>query len=194
MGDFLRGGRGDRRDFLRETLGKLAREAARSAERKVVKHRFFRPPGAVSEIEFLAACTRCNECIEVCPVDAIVKAPNRAGLAAGTPVINPQLQPCAVCDDIPCAAACPTGALLMPDRGWAGYRIGWLELDPERCIAFDGVQCGVCVPVCPVGDSAIELDDRGRPMIKVEGCVGCGECVRACVTRPSSLLLYREEH
>jgi len=60
---------------------------------------------------------------------------------------------------------------------------------PERCIAFHEVECGVCARACPVGDRALSLDDRGRPVLKAEGCVGCGVCVRACVTTPPSLTL-----
>ena len=67
-----------------------------------------------------------------------------------------------------------------------------LELDPDRCIVFNDVECGICARVCPVGDAAIALDDRGRPVIRAEGCVGCGVCVRACVTTPSSLSLHLE--
>jgi translation initiation factor RLI1 len=40
-----------------------------------------------------------------------------------------------------------------------------------------------------VGDEALSLDDEGRPVIKMEGCVGCGVCVRACVSSPRSLIL-----
>lgn len=184
---------GTRRDFFRTTLGRFAREVADRTERRVVVERYFRPPGAVDEVSFLSLCTRCEICIEVCPARAIVKAPPSAGLAAATPLLEPSRQPCAVCDDIPCAAACPTGALVVPDRKWDGYRLGRLELLPERCIAFQDVECGVCARSCPVGERAIVLDERGRPVMRAEGCVGCGVCVRACVTTPPSLTLHLEE-
>lgn len=181
---------GDRRDFLRSTLGRLATEVAQRTERRVVRERYFRPPGAIDEVSFLAACTRCDDCIAVCPADAIIKAPPRAGLAAGTPVIEPAVRPCTVCVDILCADACPTEALIMPEHGWDGYAMGRLELVPEACIVFQAVTCGVCVRACPVGETAIAEDDAGRPVIKFEGCVGCGVCVRACVTSPPSLRLH----
>ncbi len=161
----------------------------RRAERRVVQKRYLRPPGALQEVGFLAACTRCSDCLEVCPVAAILKVPTSGGLAAGTPMIDPRLQPCVVCADMPCAAACPTEALTVPESGWRGYRMAGLELLTDRCIAFGGTECDVCVEACPIGEDALILDDGGRPVIRVEGCVGCGVCVRACVTSPASLEL-----
>jgi ferredoxin-type protein NapG len=190
--EFLKGQAGDRRNFFRSTLGRLVDEVTTRTERRIVPRRFFRPPGALDEVAFIAACTRCGDCLDVCPVRAIVKAPPGAGLAAGTPVIDPAIQPCTVCPDMPCAAACPTEALTPPEGLWEGYSLADLELVPERCIAFNDVECGVCARVCPVGEAALGLDDRGRPIIRAEGCVGCGVCVRACVTTPSSLVLHRK--
>jgi MauM/NapG family ferredoxin protein len=188
--DFLTGGEGDRRAFFRRTVGRLVEEAVRRTERRISPLQVMRPPGALDEVAFLAACTRCSDCLDVCPPGAIVKAPPGAGLAAGTPMIDPLAQPCTVCDDMLCAAACPTDALEVPPGKWDGYRMAVLELEPERCIAFQGVECGVCARACPVGERAIRLDDSGRPVLYAEGCVGCGVCVRACVTTPNSLSLH----
>ncbi len=187
---FVTGKAGDRRHFLEETLGRVAGEVAKRTERRVAPKLYFRPPGALDELPFLAACTRCSECIDVCPAYAIVKAPPGAGFAVGTPMIDPVIQPCTVCDDMLCAAVCPTDALNVPETLWQGLRMASLELIPERCIAFQGVECGVCARACPIGDEALSLDVAGRPVIKIEGCVGCGVCVRACVTAPSSLELH----
>ena len=181
----------DRRSFFRRALGSLAREATARTAQRVAPRRYFRPPGAVEEIAFLAACTRCGDCSDVCPVQAIIKAPPEAGLAAATPMIDPGVRACVVCADMPCARACETGALVAPADGWAAIHMGALTLDPERCIAFHGVPCGVCARVCPVGERALALDHGGRPVIHPEGCVGCGVCVTACVTSPASLELRR---
>lgn len=180
---------GDRRAFLRDTLGKLAREMARRTEAKVVQRRWFRPPGARPEIEFLTACTRCGACVDICPAHAIRSAPPTAGLAAGTPVLEPSIQACIVCADIPCARACPTGALVPPPAGWDEVRLGVLSLDVGRCITFHGSSCGVCARACPIGERALAMDAQGHPVLKPEACVGCGVCVTACVTAPSSLAL-----
>ena len=187
--DFLNHERGDRRTFFRTTVGRMMKEIGRRAERRVVQNRYMRPPGVMDEVPFLAACTRCGDCLDVCPAQAIIKVPTAGGLAAGTPMIDPKLQPCVVCNDMLCAAACPTEALTVPENGWQGVRMGSLELLSERCIAFDGTECGACAESCPVGAAALTLDDAGCPVIRVERCVGCGVCVRACVTSPSSLEL-----
>lgn len=181
---------GTRRDFVRETVGRLAREVAERTERRVVVERYVRPPGAVDEVSFLSLCTRCDACIPVCPAHCITKAPPAGGLAAGTPILLLDREPCTVCPDMPCAVACPTGALVVPERGWTDYRLARLELVPERCIAFHGVECGVCARDCPVGEAALALDDAGRPVLKAEGCVGCGVCVKVCVTTPPSLVIH----
>jgi ferredoxin-type protein NapG len=91
-----------------------------------------------------------------------------------------------------CARVCPTGALLLPPDGWATEKLGLLELDTARCIAFQGIECGVCARVCPIGPAALDLDTQGRPVIGA-ACVGCGVCVRACVTSPSSFTLSLSE-
>lgn len=182
----------DRRGFLSEALKFMAREAAGILAEKVAPRRHFRPPGALPEPGFLAACTRCGYCMDACPVHAVVAAPPAAGLAAGTPILEPSVQPCVACEGMFCATVCPTGALVPPLDHWASEKLGELSLDAERCIAFQGIECGVCVRVCPVGAQALDLDGKGRPVIR-SGCVGCGVCVRACVTSPSSLALALPE-
>ena len=182
-----------RREFFRDALGRLAQEVAARTEQRIAPARHFRPPGAADEIAFLASCTRCGDCIDVCPVHAIFKAPAGAGLAAGTPVLEPAVQACVVCADMPCARACETGALVVPSGGWTSVRLGVLSLDPARCIVFHGAACGVCARACPVGERALGLDAGGRPVLRPEGCVGCGTCVTVCVTAPPSLMIALRE-
>ena len=187
-------GEGSRRDLFRHAVGDWFEKLLESAEGRVVTRQYYRPPGALPEVGFLAACTRCGDCITVCPVRAILKVPADGGFAAATPYIDPGYQPCVVCADMPCAAACPTDALTVPPDLWGGVRMGALELLTERCVTFQGTECGVCARACPVGSAALAMDDAGHPVLRAEGCVGCGVCVRACITHPSSLKLSRVEH
>ncbi len=189
------GGAGDtnRRRLLRSAVGDWAERLMEQAERRVAPARYVRPPGALPEVGFLAACTRCGDCVRACPVHAIVTVPADGGLAAGTPRLELDHEPCIACPDMPCTRACPTAALTVPGSGWAGYRLAELEFHPERCITYRGTACRVCVDSCPVGAAALIIDETGHPAVRREGCVGCGVCVRACVTRPSSLTLHHAE-
>ncbi len=186
MTDRFFDGEADRRGFFHRLFGQAGQRVARAAEAKVVQQRFVRPPGAVPELAFLASCTRCGQCSEACPHDVIRTVSTKGGLATATPYLDPARLPCEVCEGIPCAAACPTGALLPPDSGWPTHRIGRVRFEPDRCIVFRGHPCRVCVDACPVGETALTLDGEGRPVLRAEGCVGCGHCVRDCITTPSA--------
>jgi len=51
---------------------------------------------------------------------------------------------------------------------------GVAQLIPDKCIA-----CGArCQATCP--KDAIEMNDKGEPIINVEKCIGCRRCVRIC--------------
>ena len=177
---------GDRRGFFKQAFSGVFDHVARATEERIVQRRYVRPPGALAEISFLAACTRCGECAAACPPGAIKYAGPDGGLAAGTPFLEPDQVPCIACPDMPCAVSCPTDALIVPGGGWSGIHLGRLTFHPDRCITFQGQPCTVCAEACPVGTRALELDREGRPVLKLEGCVACGVCVRACPTMPSS--------
>jgi ferredoxin-type protein NapG len=168
-----------------------------------------RPPGAVEEERFLAACTKCGLCVSACPYDALVLAKPGDGRPVGTPYFVMRDNPCRMCRDIPCAAKCPTGALdtgLVSDSE-AGRkalninkaRIGLAVIDRETCIAYWGIQCDACYRACPVIDKAITVDpvrnDRtGKhailgPVVHSGHCTGCGMCERACVTKKASIFV-----
>ncbi len=176
----------DRRAFFSQGLTRALREIVGAVEQKVVHAQYVRPPGALPEAAFLAACTRCGACADVCPVHAIAKLPSSAGLAAGTPTLDVAAMACIMCETMPCAAACPTPALEVPAWGWRDAKMAQVVIDESRCITYRDVECGICARVCPVGDDALKMDDRGRPVIGA-ACTGCGQCLNACVTTPSSL-------
>ena len=64
-----------------------------------------RPPGALPENEFLAACTRCGQCVQACPYDMLHLASLIAPMEAGTPYFVARDKPCEMCTDIPCMNA-----------------------------------------------------------------------------------------
>jgi ferredoxin-type protein NapG len=178
----------DRRAFFSQGLRRVLGHAADTVDRASAG-KFIRPPGALPEAAFLAACTRCGECMRVCPVNAIHSLGTATGLAAGTPALDVNLTACVMCSDMPCAAVCPTDALEVPDERWRGTRIARIRIDEDRCITYRDVQCGVCVRACPAGREALTVDAGGHPAIG-PACTGCGVCIDACVTSPASITAY----
>jgi ferredoxin-type protein NapG len=178
----------DRREFVARGLSRLLGRAAEAVTERLTPTVYIRPPGSLPETGFLAACTRCGECGRACPAAAIIPLGAEHGLAGGTPALDPARNACLMCADMPCAAACPTEALSVPADGWASVVIGRAEIDAGRCITHRGVACGVCARVCPVGERALRLDGKGRPVLG-ESCTGCGACAVACVTAPSSITI-----
>lgn len=154
------------------------------------KGELLRPPGAQSESDFMARCVKCGKCLEACPYRAVHVAPGNAGAAAGTPVIDAREQACRLCEDFPCVAACPTGALRDVEAR-ADVHMGTAVIEEDLCITLQGMRCEVCYRVCPLIDEAMTIDYRMRegdaihavfaPRIDREKCVGCGLCVERCV-------------
>ncbi len=103
-----------------------------------------RPPGALKEPhdeqEFLAACIKCGQCVQVCPVEAIKLADIDEGFGIGTPYIDARDQACDFsCDGLQCVLACPTGALTHDLDYPADARMGFARLDnPGKCLAILG--------------------------------------------------------
>ena len=181
-----------RKDLLRSGLDRAMRSGAMLAGYAMediagrVVPKVARPPGALPALEFLLACTRCDACIRACPPGAILRLGEGSGVAAGTPFLNvSEYKPCTACDDVPCARACPTGALVPGpiENAWMGTAV----LDRDTCRAWNGTPCSSCVRICPVDDAAIVTDDDGRVYIDARGCIGCGLCAVVCPTRPRSL-------
>jgi len=89
-----------------------------------------------------------------------------------------------LCEGLPCAAACPSGALeVVPIEQ---VRMGTARLDPTRCWAVKGQPCDYCVPACPRGAAALRWNGD-RPEIDPIGCTGCGMCVHICTATPEAL-------
>jgi len=99
-----------------------------------------RPPGALDERAFLAACIKCGQCVQVCPVEAIVLADMDDGLGTGVPFIDARSQACDFsCDALSCILACPTGALSHDLAAKEEVEAGLARLArPEQCLARQG--------------------------------------------------------
>ena len=146
---------------------------------------WLRPPGAIPEKEFREACSKCNQCVSACPVYAI-HIDYSGDEGAGFPYIDADAQACTLCDGQPCMPACPTGALAIVEREQIDMgTANWFE---QTCRITQGEDCTICLDDCPIGRTAIELQD-GRIHVFEEGCTGCGLCQNHCPTDPKSIIV-----
>jgi len=132
-----------------------------------------RPPWVLDEADFLARCTRCDDCAAACRASLI-----RRG-SGGYPEVAFDSGPCTFCGD--CAAACKAGAF----REVRGASLGAFAHRPvvgDRCLAANGVVCRACGDQCAARAIRFRLAVGGRsyPMIDVARCNGCGGCVAVC--------------
>ena len=181
----------DRRNLIRQGFHFFAKPAIENVQSKIdhvnkavdkITKRVpvLRPPGAITEKAFLQACSRCDECINACPKDAIQRAPKKMGfLIHNTPYIDPMRNPCVMCTDLPCIPACPDGALL-PVQELSDVSMGYAILDKKKCQAYGDTFCQQCVIDCPVPGAIHQVDSK--PIIDKNICTGCGVCMRSCST------------
>lgn len=181
----------NRRQFFRRGWRTLIRsvvefDEALKSPPPAPPRRYIRPPGALPEPAFLDTCYRCGSCIEACPADALRRLPTPGESAANTPYMDPDLSACTACEEVACTDACPSGALtLIEDRHL--IRMGLAEVFLDRCVRTSGKECQICLDVCPIGESAIDINAAGRVEIHPDACTGCGQCQFYCPTRPRAI-------
>ncbi len=160
-----------------------------------------RPPGALPEEDFLGACIRCGLCVKDCPYDMLKLGQLGDQIATGTPYFYARTDPCEMCEDIPCIAACPTNALDHSLTDINDARMGLaVVVDQETCIAFLGLRCEVCYNVCPIRGDAITLeyqhnDRSGKharliPIVHSDACTGCGLCEKVCILEEAAIKVF----
>ncbi len=164
-----------------------------------------RPPGGRAENDLLALCSRCGQCMKVCPTNVLQPAVTAAGLEGlFTPQMDYRVGSCDwSCNE--CGKVCPTGAirqLALPTKRTTV--IGRAYIDRNRCIPWaDAETCLVCQELCPVPEKAIAIrtgtftapDGRrvslGRPEVIAERCIGCGVCQNSCpVAYQAAIVVY----
>ena len=123
-----------------------------------------RPPWALNEADFQDACTRCGECISVCPEKILI----REGVN-GYPQVDFVRGECTFCSD--CVRICPTTALNSAQSpAWT------IKADvADSCLAAQQVLCMTCRDQCDVG--AIRFvpvaGAVSQPEINLDDCTGC---------------------
>jgi ferredoxin-type protein NapF len=146
-----------RRQFLRGDL----------AGRKAI----LRPPWALPEAAFLAACTRCKACLAACPTQILV-------WVRGYPEVQFSQGECTFCGA--CRDACVPQALKQAPDQQPPWPIK--AVIANTCLAQRDVVCRSCSDAC--GESAIRFPPRlgsaALPELLATNCTGCGACVAAC--------------
>ena len=155
---------------------------------------FVRPPGSVDENIFTGLCTRCGNCINVCPENIIFPDFGSSGISGLlTPILrfrgNYCNEWCSKCVD-----SCPTAAIrrisLEQKRLTA---IGTSQINKSLCLAWTARQdCMVCQEFCPY--QAIAIVKSGGvncPEVIEALCRGCGACQSQCPAIPDKAITVR---
>jgi len=88
---------------------------------------------------------------------------------------------CRHCEDAPCVAVCPTGAMHRDEAS------GTVQVDEDLCIG-----CKLCILMCPLG--VLRIGEAGRSTIKCDQCLARQAdgrppaCVEACPTHALQLV------
>ena len=127
-----------------------------------------RPPGALSEKDFLKRCIKCGQCMRICPTNVIHPSTLEAGIEGfWSPVLNFRIgtSGCQY-NCVACGHVCPTAAIrpmILEEKQGRGefaakgpIRVGSAFVDRGRCLpwAMDR-PCIVCQENCPVSPKAI---------------------------------------
>jgi len=189
----------DRREFFRRGISKAAEKAVAKVDEKISARavHWIRPPFAKLELEFLLACTRCNDCIDACSYNIIFPLASKNGAdVMNTPALDLLNSGCHLCSDWPCVTACDTNALLIPKiTDDSGQEIKSLPMptlakaiiNTDICLPYLGPECGACMSSCVIEGALIW--NAERPSINLELCTGCALCREFCVTEPKAITI-----
>jgi polyferredoxin len=167
-----------------------------------------RPPGVREtnpDVVDFTKCTRCNECIRVCPTGSLQPAVFEDGMAAlGSPILVPRLGYCDYSCNA-CGQVCPVQAIPPLDLAQKREQvIGLAYINENRCIPWSDHQpCLVCEEMCPLPQKAIQLESAEvwgpdgetvnvqLPHVLREICIGCGICEYKCpVSGEAAIRVY----
>lgn len=131
-----------------------------------------RPPWAVVEEAFLNACSRCGDCVPVCPEKIVAIGDG------GFPEIQFKAGECTFCGE--CVAACKDKALVRAE-GQVPWQLK-VKISSDKCLSEQGVTCRVCGDRCDARAIRFSLAVGGVANVDLDQgkCTGCGACFSPC--------------
>lgn len=142
-----------------------------------------RPPWALPESAFTAACRRCDDCLPVCPTQILKRG------ASGFPEVDFRLGKgeCTFC--AACLTACPEPAFDRPARNTGVRPWNISATISTSCLALNRVVCRSCGESCESGAIRFRLAPGGiaLPELMDDRCTGCGACLNVCPAQAITL-------
>ena len=159
----------------------MAAEMAKSINRRqflqvsylpTSRSQHLKPPWSLPQLEFVNNCTRCSDCIDICPENILVHDNN------DFPKIDFNLGGCTFCEK--CVDVCGDNAFYQKNEN----TVPWTHKVSigKECISLHGVTCRACGDSCEWAAITFhhELGGIVRPEVDMEHCTGCGFCIYVC--------------
>jgi len=165
-------------------LSTLSRRALLKADFNASQHTV-RLPWVRNELEFTEQCSRCHDCISICPQKILLKGDG------GFPEVDFNRGECTFCSE--CVKSCSEYLFnSLDNKPWAlKATIG------EQCLAVKKVVCVVCKEQCETEAISFTpiVGGIAQPLLAMELCTGCGACAKPCPTNAISFIYINEfEH
>ena len=134
-----------------------------------------RPPWSLPEDRFTELCSRCDDCVTVCPTHLLRRCDG------GFPIVDFSQAACTFCAE--CVRVCKTGALVKTTETSLPWRL--LASVGDACLAKQKVECRVCGEACDADALRFRPTPGGvsLPELDAAACTGCGACVAPCPVR-----------
>ncbi len=168
-------------------MEKLADPSRRRLFRGRVKtQQVMRLPWVINEAVFTSGCTQCQDCIQSCETNIIVKDED------GFPKIDFSLGECTFCNK--CIEACQQplfSGVFTEENTINNSEKAWpvtLEIS-DKCLAKNNIYCQSCRDECETSVIKFNYLDSSIPQPSLDevDCSQCGACISIC---PQSAIAF----